>query len=76
MQFAIFTRRTFLTVSFPGVLSLPIAAQTICLTSPRMSVPLQLTVTEDKADESCRSGPAKLTKPQMPPNQETCHGNR
>jgi hypothetical protein len=28
MQFAAFTRRTFLTVSFPGVLFLPIAAQT------------------------------------------------
>jgi|HubBroStandDraft_6_1064221.scaffolds.fasta_scaffold25512_8 hypothetical protein len=28
MQLAAFTRRTFLTFSFPGVLSLPIAAQT------------------------------------------------
>jgi hypothetical protein len=41
MQFAAFTKRTFLTVSFLG-----------------------------------RSGPAGLTGPQMPPNQERCHGNR
>jgi hypothetical protein len=41
MQFAVFTKRTFLTVSFLG-----------------------------------RPSPARLTGPQMPPNQEIFHGNR
>jgi hypothetical protein len=40
-----------------------------CLTALRMSEPLRLTVIGDKADESCRSGPAQLPGPQMPPNQ-------
>jgi hypothetical protein len=146
MQSAAFKQRTFLTVSFPGVPSLPIAAQTSrstaavsakpetveriyrirygfedewfqifrkipachpraaeaawlcarshvsgrqagtraknhartvapsslgrCLTAPRMSKPLQLTVIADKADEWCRSDTAQWTGPQMPPNQE------
>jgi hypothetical protein len=60
MQFAAFTRRTFLTVSFPGVLSLPMAAQTNRSTAAvpslhtseetaaRTSEPLQLTDIGDR----------------------------